>query len=79
MIAQSNGRILELRRQLRDVRADFRRDTDRLQQWLTVANIGLMPAFVALVGIGLAGWRRFRPECACAVQASRGCRSERPP
>ena len=62
MIAQSNGRILDLRRQLRDVRADFRRDTDRLQQWLTVANIGLMPAFVALVGIGLAGWRRFRPE-----------------
>jgi ABC-type uncharacterized transport system involved in gliding motility auxiliary subunit len=68
-IAEANRRMLELRRQLRDVRADFRRDTDRLRQWLTVANIGLMPAAVALVGIGLAGWRRFRPQARGAAKS----------
>ena len=59
-IAEANRRILELRQQLRDVRAAFRRQTEQLQRRIQVLNIGLMPALVALAGIGAAVWRRRR-------------------
>ena len=60
MVADANGRLLELRRELRDVRAAFARDTDRLKQQLQIVNIGLVPLIVILLGCAVAVWRRVR-------------------
>ena len=60
MVADANGRLLELRRELRDVRAAFARDTDRLKQQLQIVNIGLVPLIVILLGCAAAVWRRVR-------------------
>jgi len=59
-IAESNARLVELRTQLRDVRAALRRDIERLENWLKFLNIALVPLLLAAVTALLAGWRRFR-------------------
>lgn len=50
----------ETRLALKDVRRELRADSEALQFWTKVLNIALMPLLVALVGIGLAVFRRRR-------------------
>jgi ABC-type uncharacterized transport system involved in gliding motility auxiliary subunit len=45
-------------KELRKVQKDLRKDTDSLQAWIRVINIGAMPALVALTGIVLAVVKR---------------------
>jgi ABC-type uncharacterized transport system involved in gliding motility auxiliary subunit len=45
-------------KELRQVQKNLRKDTDSLESWIRVANIGAMPALVALTGIVLAVVKR---------------------
>jgi ABC-type uncharacterized transport system involved in gliding motility auxiliary subunit len=51
---------LATRKRLRDVQYDLRKDIEGLQTRVKVINIGLVPALLAVVAVGLAGWRRQR-------------------
>ena len=53
-------RLLETRRELKVLRKDLRQDAEALQFWTKVANIAVVPALVALFGIGLAVIRQRR-------------------
>lgn len=44
----------EIARELKDVRKSLRRDTDSLEFWTKVVNIGAVPALVAFSGLALA-------------------------
>jgi hypothetical protein len=59
-IRKFKGEMLEIRGKLREVQHALRRDIERLQTNVMLADIGLMPVIVALVAIGLALWRRSR-------------------
>jgi ABC-type uncharacterized transport system involved in gliding motility auxiliary subunit len=54
------GELIELRRQLRDVQFALRKDVDRLQTRIEVANIVAVPAVVAFVALVLAALRQRR-------------------
>ncbi len=47
-------RILQTRRELKDLRKDLRQDAEALQFWTKVVNIAAVPLLVTLFGIGLA-------------------------
>lgn len=53
-------RVVDTRRELKDLRKELRADTEALEFWTKVANIALMPALVAIAGIGFALARRKR-------------------
>ena len=64
-------RLLETRRELKVLRKDLRQDAEALQFWTKVANIAVVPALVALFGIGLAVIRQRRA-ARLAVSAGTG-------
>ena len=51
---------INTRAELKEVRKNLRVDTDRLEFWTKVVNIGLVPLLVALTGLGLALAKRRR-------------------
>jgi ABC-type uncharacterized transport system involved in gliding motility auxiliary subunit len=53
-------KVVETRRELKELRKELRADTEALEFWTKVANIALMPALVALAGLGFALSRRKR-------------------
>ena len=53
-------RVLQTRRELKDLRKDLRQDAEALQFWTKVANIALVPTLDALFGIGVALMRQRR-------------------
>jgi ABC-type uncharacterized transport system involved in gliding motility auxiliary subunit len=59
-IEKFRAEMLDIRRQLRDVQADLRRDIDRLEAALRFVNIGLVPIVVALIAAAVGGWRLMR-------------------
>jgi ABC-type uncharacterized transport system involved in gliding motility auxiliary subunit len=60
-------RAAETRRDLKELRKNLRVETDSLEFWTKVVNIGLVPLLVALTGLALA-LRRRRAEAAAAQQ-----------
>jgi ABC-type uncharacterized transport system involved in gliding motility auxiliary subunit len=54
----------ETRVELKDVRKNLRVETDRLQFWTKVINIGLVPLLIALTGLALAIAQRRRTAAA---------------
>jgi gliding motility-associatede transport system auxiliary component len=54
----------ETRRDLKELRKNLRVDTDKLEFWTKVLNIGLVPLLVALAGLVLALGRRRRAAAA---------------
>ncbi|HEY4200735.1 MAG TPA: Gldg family protein [Devosiaceae bacterium] len=58
--AEFNTRMVDLRRQLYDVRLALRSDIETLEFKLRLFNIALMPALVILGALLLALWRRMR-------------------
>jgi ABC-type uncharacterized transport system involved in gliding motility auxiliary subunit len=65
-IEKFRAEMLDIRRQLRDVQADLRRDIDRLEAGLRFVNIGLVPVLVALIAAAVGGWRVVRRRRAVA-------------
>lgn len=59
-LAQSDAHIIELRGQLREVRAALRSDIEQLERWVRFANILLIPIVVIVLTAGLELWRRLR-------------------
>ncbi len=57
----------ETRRDLKELRKNLRVETDTLEFWTKVFNIGLVPLLVALAGIILALSRRRRAEGGCSM------------
>lgn len=53
-------RVLSTRKELKELRKDLRQDAEALQFWTKVANIVVVPALVALFGIGMAISRQRR-------------------
>jgi vacuolar-type H+-ATPase subunit I/STV1 len=53
-------RAVETRRDLKELRKNLRVETDTLEFWTKVINIGLVPLLVALTGLALALGRRRR-------------------
>jgi len=53
-------KAVETRRELKEVRRELRSDTEALEFWTKVINIGAMPLIVALVGLAIAVVRRRR-------------------
>ena len=53
-------RAAETRRELKDVRRELRSETEALEFWTKVINIGAMPLVVALVGLAIAVVKRRR-------------------
>ena len=62
-------RMLETRRELKELRKNLRQDAEALQFWTKVVNIATMPVLVALFGLGLALVRRRRAAVAAAPMA----------
>ena len=54
------GEMLEVRRELRGVQADLRRDIDRLDGWLKFFNIAAIPLLIGFGGIAVGLSRRRR-------------------
>ena len=48
----------ETRRELKEVRKELRRDSESLEFWTKLVNIGAMPVLVAVAGVLLAIMRR---------------------
>jgi ABC-type uncharacterized transport system involved in gliding motility auxiliary subunit len=53
-------RAADTRRELKEVRRELRSDTESLEFWTKVVNIGAMPLLVAIAGIAIAIVRRRR-------------------
>lgn len=69
------GEIRAIRRALRDVQRELHRDTERLEAWVKLINIGLLPVAVAIAAPLVAGVRvRSRRRRAGATRASSGGR-----
>ena len=58
-IDKFRAEMLVVRRELRDVQQDLRRDIEGVQTAAKIANIGAIPALVAIVAVVL-GWLRIR-------------------
>jgi len=65
-IEKFRKKAAETRRDLKQLRKNLRVETDMLEFWTKVFNIGLVPLLVALAGIVLAIGRRRRQMSAAA-------------
>src|SRR5262249_57668323 len=52
--------LVQVGKELKQVRKNLRRDTDALEFWTKVGNIATMPALVAFSGLGLAAIKTRR-------------------
>lgn len=59
-IEKFRAEMLDIRKQLREVQLGLRRDVDRLEGILRFVNIGLVPIVVAVIALGVGGWRLAR-------------------
>jgi ABC-type uncharacterized transport system involved in gliding motility auxiliary subunit len=53
-------RVVETRKELKDVRRDLRADSEALEFWTKVFNIAFMPIVVTIAGLFIAFWKRRR-------------------
>lgn len=59
-IDRFRGQMVVIRRQLRDVQHDLRKDIETLETWTKAVNIGFMPVVVLLIALSAAYTRRRR-------------------
>ena len=59
-IEKFRGDMLTVRRELREVKRELRKDIDRLDGVLKFVNIAAMPLLIGIAGIGWAAYRRRR-------------------
>ncbi len=59
-VEKFRGEMLTVRRELRDVKAELRRDIDQLDKWLQFVNIAAVPLAIGLGGLGVGLMRRRR-------------------
>ena len=60
VIEKFRGDMLSVRRELREVKRELRKDIDRLDGVLKFANIAAVPLLIGFAGIGWAAYRRRR-------------------
>ncbi|MEO0798902.1 MAG: GldG family protein [Pseudomonadota bacterium] len=60
-VEQFRSDLLSTRAELRNVQFDLRREVDGLKSWITLVNVGLVPALVAALALGYAIRRTRRP------------------
>ncbi len=58
LVSQFRTRMIDIRRELRDVQRSLRADIEALGHWLAFFNIAFVPLLIAAIGVGLAAWRR---------------------
>ena len=63
-------RVIETRRELKELRKQLRQDAESLQNWTKSVNIALVPVLVALFGVGFAAARRKRASAAAGQRAA---------
>ena len=63
-IEKFRGDMLAVRRELREVKRELRKDIDRLDGVLKFANIAAVPLLIGFAGIGWAAYRRRRTSAA---------------
>jgi ABC-type uncharacterized transport system involved in gliding motility auxiliary subunit/ABC-type transport system involved in multi-copper enzyme maturation permease subunit len=59
-VTQFNQRIVDVRRELREVQGALRQDIDALSNQLQLINILGAPVLIILIGLAVAGWQRMR-------------------
>lgn len=59
-VEQFRGEMIKVRRELRDVKADMRRDIDDLKWWLHFFNIAAVPLVIGVGGLAYGLSRRLR-------------------
>ena len=59
-IDRFRGQMVVIRRQLRDVQHDLRKDIETLETWTKVINIGFMPIVILVLALSVAYARRRR-------------------
>ncbi len=59
-IDRARGEMLDLRRELRDVRFALRRDVSTLKTTITALNMWTIPVLIGLLAVLIAGWRLLR-------------------
>jgi ABC-type uncharacterized transport system involved in gliding motility auxiliary subunit len=69
-IEKFRGDMLAVRRELRDVKRELRKDIDRLDGVLKFANIAAVPLLIGFAGIGWAAYRRRRTSAPPPGQAA---------
>lgn len=74
LLADLNRKIVDLRRQLRDVRAAVRVEIDRLETGVRLVNLLAVPLALVLIGLLVAAWRRARLARHVASRANAGAR-----
>lgn len=67
-IEKFKAQLLTIRRDLRGVQLDLRRDIERLKTRLWFLNIALIPLLVAIIAIGLGIWRMRRRRIAVSAK-----------
>lgn len=67
-VEKFKSQLLSIRRDLRGVQLDLRRDIERLKTRLWFLNIALIPLLVAIVAIGLGIWRMRRRRAAVSAK-----------
>lgn len=63
-------RVIQTKKELKEVRRSLRQDAEAVAFWTKVANIALMPLLVAALGLGVALTRRRRAQRALAAGAA---------
>lgn len=63
-------RVIQTKKELKEVRRSLRQDAEAVAFWTKVANIALMPLLVAALGLGVALTRRRRARRALAAGAA---------
>ena len=58
-----------VRKELRVVRHDLRKDIEALEGWLKFANIGLVPLLITIIGLLALAWKRHRRQASVAGQS----------
>lgn len=69
-IEKFRGDMLSVRRELREVKSELRKDIDRLDGVLKFANIAAVPLLIGFAGIGWAAYRRRRTSAPPPQQTS---------
>ena len=65
-IERFRDETIRIRRELRDVQFQLRKDVEQVNDWVRAINIAAMPALVAIFAIGLALVRRGRRRAVAA-------------
>ena len=68
-LREFRGERAAVRKELRVVRHDLRKDIETLEGWLKFANIGLVPLLITIIGLLALAWKLHRRQASVAGQS----------